>query len=108
MTALGGLINKMTTDSTGLPRIPSIDIAQNQQIATRWYTVYFTRYFKGPLANPTTQAAGILYWTIQITEDGWQRAWFNFVRSTQPVADGVAALVAQLATQGDKGPGSPT
>jgi hypothetical protein len=111
LQALGSLFAKLTTDSTGLPRIPSLDVAANKVLATKWYTKpgYFTRYATGPLANAATQAAGILYWTIQITEDGWARAWYNFSHSTQPVADGVPASVAAMIAAGtDGGPGSAT
>lgn len=109
-TAIGAVVGLVVgllaskKDSTGLPRVPSTNQAFNNALATKWYTLYFTRYAPGGAdENTATQASGISYWANQIAQDGAQRAWVNFSNSPQPVEDGVAAkAVAYAAQYGDQ------
>ena len=95
---VAGLFGGGGKDKTGLPQVPSLNTAFNVALATKWYTLYFTRYAPGGSSeNSGTQASGIAYWANEIAHDGPQRAWANFSTSPQPVQDQVPAKAAAYA-----------
>lgn len=71
--------------ANALPQLPT-NASVAQQIAYKWYALYFGR----PTNDP-----GIAYWTTQISQDGPQRAWVNFSGSSQPIAANVVGKAAQ-------------
>lgn len=73
-----------------LPQMPT-NTSVAQQIATKWYVLYFGR----PSSDP-----GIAYWTNEIAHDGPQRAWVNFSGSSQPIAANVVGKAAQYQAMG--------